>query len=596
MKKQVIESKAVSQKTSAKKTIKPAKPTADSSKITTLFAPAPAAPRPVQNLVDMINQKDPETGLLTDAAAKARLQRLREADPTRYAALATVGNVAKKQASAPAPTVIPAVAAPYTPATVEQVTKVLGKLGFTVGRKATDKKTGAVGHGFIRMADGAAALWLVAKDGTTLWALKGLDFEKTATSVETLVLNIQVNPVKPIGPDVAPHIAQAVQALGGVTKMRFVLSALKDDNEHYGTRMRLLKKLLAKDKVLASETAYPAFVKAWGTAVGAASPSEFTTRCKEIANAAAQVARFLKKEEREKIDRYLRDTLHERLVADKVIKQPTESPKGRITTGLVKKTKEVIADSGPATSQDTAWGQGVLRNGHLATVTEPAPAVGDEVAIDPAGIALIEHRDSGVVMLRLQPIGVNGAAPCVYNNGREVSLGWLTPDRLTKFREIKGADILKATSELLHPIVPSVKINPAASSRLTAVLNCKELIPVAKFEAPAKSAAKKSTTATAEAPAKKTAAKKAAPAKKAAAKAERAPRATADRKIKALIKAKDVTAKEGSFCYAEIMAAIGSKTVSEAQAKLTADKKNPNPERRIEIAWMVKKGFISVSE
>lgn len=121
---------------------------------------------------------------------------------------------------------------------------------------------------------------------------------------------------------------------------------------------------------------------------------------------------------------------------------------------------------------------------------------------------------------------------------------------------------------------------------------------MAKFEAPKGTATKKSattTTATTKAakaaPAKKSAAKKAAPAK-----AERAPRVTADRKIKALIKAKDVTAKAGSFCYAEIMAAISSKTVSEAQAKLSADKSNPNPERRIEIAWMTKKGFISVSE
>lgn len=109
----------------------------------------------------------------------------------------------------------------------------------------------------------------------------------------------------------------------------------------------------------------------------------------------------------------------------------------------------------------------------------------------------------------------------------------------------------------------------------------------AKFAAPtgvAKKGAKVATPKTATA--KKTAHDK----------AERAPRVTEDRKIKALITAKDKDRmpREGSFCYGQVQAVIGSKSVSEAQAKLDASGLNP-ASRKLEVAWLAKQGFIEVA-
>lgn len=117
-----------------------------------------------------------------------------------------------------------------------------------------------------------------------------------------------------------------------------------------------------------------------------------------------------------------------------------------------------------------------------------------------------------------------------------------------------------------------------------------------KFAAPA-ATTKTTKPAKAEKPAKAAKAEKPVKAAKApkAAKAERAPRVTEDRKIKALVKFKDLGLREGTFCYAQVQAALSSKTVSEAQAKLDTDKANPTPGRKLEVSWQVKKGYISVA-
>lgn len=63
-----------------------------------------------------------------------------------------------------------------------------------------------------------------------------------------------------------------------------------------------------------------------------------------------------------------------------------------------------------------------------------------------------------------------------------------------------------------------------------------------------------------------------------------------------LIKPSANPCKPGTFCFAEVAAALASKTVAEAKAKLAGDKHNPTPERHIEIAWMTKKGYIKTRE
>ena len=114
-----------------------------------------------------------------------------------------------------------------------------------------------------------------------------------------------------------------------------------------------------------------------------------------------------------------------------------------------------------------------------------------------------------------------------------------------------------------------------------------------KFAAPASTKTTKPAKAEKATP---TASKKSiAVGKEKAAKAVKAERVTEDRKIKSLVKFKDLGMREGTFCHAQVQAALSSKTVSEAQAKLDADKDNPSQGRKIEIAWMVKKEFISVA-
>jgi chemotaxis protein histidine kinase CheA len=102
----------------------------------------------------------------------------------------------------------------------------------------------------------------------------------------------------------------------------------------------------------------------------------------------------------------------------------------------------------------------------------------------------------------------------------------------------------------------------------------------------AKAAAKKA------APAKKPAAKaKAAPAKKPAAKAKAESVGREDRSIETTGKANEC--REGSFCFAQVKALQSSKTVSEAQTKLDKSGSNTS-ERRIEVAWAVKMGYIKL--
>ena len=66
-------------------------------------------------------------------------------------------------------------------------------------------------------------------------------------------------------------------------------------------------------------------------------------------------------------------------------------------------------------------------------------------------------------------------------------------------------------------------------------------------------------------------------------------------RITPLIKPTENPCGEGTFCRAQVQAALTSKTVAEAQEKLATMKANPTPKRSLELGWLVKKQFISVS-
>ena len=214
--------------------------------------------------------------------------------------------------------------------------------------------------------------------------------------------------------------------------------------------------------------------------------------------------------------------------------------------------------------------------GRLATYAHgeaPAPdaAVPDAEFFRPAECALLEHKDTGIILLRLSLPGCLGGAPCVYNNGREVDLGIVNPERLAKFREIEKADVLTAARQLLKPIVSSVKISPRAERELTAVVHCKEIAPMAteiktaKFAPPAKTATKKAAknaepkAAKAAKAAKSDEPKAAKPAKAEASK--RAAKFTEDQKISAAYDKKNPPYREGSARRDLLLAAVEAGSV-----------------------------------
>lgn len=72
-------------------------------------------------------------------------------------------------------------------------------------------------------------------------------------------------------------------------------------------------------------------------------------------------------------------------------------------------------------------------------------------------------------------------------------------------------------------------------------------------------------------------------------------RVSDDTKIVALKTAKDIKSAEGTFCHAQIVACLQSKTVGEARKKLAAMKENPTKQRGLEAAWVAKSGYIRLS-
>lgn len=158
-------------------------------------------------------------------------------------------------------------------------------------------------------------------------------------------------------------------------------------------------------------------------------------------------------------------------------------------------------DTAPTHRTTTKWGA-ELKDGHMAQPADlrqpPVDVVQDPTApmMVPAEVALVEHKNTGVVLLRLALAGTLGGFPCVYNNGREVRLGIVSLDTMSQFRIVE-ADVIQAAQQLLHPFIASIPVNPVAASHLAAVTNCKEIIQaMAKFAAPATTTKKSTETTT----------------------------------------------------------------------------------------------------
>jgi hypothetical protein len=388
------------------------------------------------------------------------------------------------------------------------------------------------------------------------------------------------------------NVVRAAEMLGTVTGGQFDMDLLRGD-KHYGHRLALLKRLFDREKVLVAETGITALMQAFYTALGtgtgrsaADKAKMFAVHCKEITKAAHRAKTLAYKAEKLHILDAKRATLAARTVPGTIL--PGNKP-------LSKKAQA---------AKDTADKAAFKLQLSVSSEQPAVPRPDAELTLVPADVRLLEDPNNGIVMMQMEKANSQGAI-CVYNNGVRVAAGVVAPETLKTLRPVPGeADLIQAVNQLLNPIVPSVPVTPVAARHLTAVLHCKELVamtatavvtPVSKskkFEAP--KATKKSAKSAVEETPVKAAKGKAAKGKAEKTTAERVPRTTEDRKIKSLVKFKDLTMREGTFCHAQVQAALSSKTVSEAQAKLDADEANPSSGRKIEIAWLAKKGYIEV--
>ena len=135
---------------------------------------------------------------------------------------------------------------------------------------------------------------------------------------------------------------------------------------------------------------------------------------------------------------------------------------------------------------------------------------------------VLEDPSNKLVYLQLEKENSQGAI-CVYNNGRRVAAGVLSPETLKSARRVQIEDLVADVNQLLAPPA-GVVVTPVAYRHLTALLNqCKENTMATKKTASAEPKSTKkfvSAPAPAKSAAKKTA-KPASAAKEASAPTER---------------------------------------------------------------------------
>ena len=607
---------------------RPAKPTWDGTSaalptpeaVAAAYAPVKARPRQAGHKVVAKGKAH-----MTVKKAAVKATKAVKATPKAAPAVESEEKVTKAMAAA-----AKVAAKKLEPPTASLLHKALKKAGFKFVQ--AQQAEGTVAYGYVHK-DQRAALLTTAADGAEAWQVRFTDgatsggvkpdlftallrvttakhdFSKMRATekvvraaakspIDTSVLGVGSDgddyraPVK-IKPEevagVPAAVARAVEMLGGLTSHRFDLDMLRGD-KHYGHRLALLKRLFDREKVLVAETGINNLTEAFFSAVGTddgckASKMEcFAQRCKDIVKK-VRVAKADEKKNAEALAKIkLRNTAAQRALPGTIL---PGSP--RLT-----RKQQLVKDA-----EDRQYVLSLSASQEQPAVPHPEA----ELSLVAEDLKLLEDPENGIVMMQMEKANSQGAI-CVYNNGSRVAAGVVAPETLKKLRIMTNVDLVKSAQQLLNPVVPSVPVTPVAARHLTAVVHCKELIPMmatatAPLSTGRKFAAPASTKTTKPAKAEKatpTASKKSiAVGKEKAAKAVKAERVTEDRKIKSLVKFKDLGMREGTFCHAQVQAALSSKTVSEAQAKLDADKDNPSQGRKIEIAWMVKKEFISVA-
>jgi hypothetical protein len=411
---------------------------------------------------------------------------------------------------------------------------------------------GVVAHGFAHK-DGRAAVYTHNADGSNpAWMLSvggkqsggalkagGVNTLRKALKLEALregTIDEHDNAkysTKTVAPTVPDYVKRALQKLGGFTKQGFTLSRLVGD-DNYGRRLQLVKTLTNNLKPSVKEAQIGNLTTAFQKAVGATgeTPAAREQHFIKLAKAITAVVRVQsarqKRADAAAHKQWRRDHQAEIAVPGKILDAKVPKVKDKqlakereaLKAELASRPFKPLDSPTPtadkfSTKKSTVNEDRPLADAAGAGQPHPIDAMHDQLAhlvpsgephpgapyFIPAQAALIEHRFTGVVMLQLRQPGLDGGAPCVYNNGKAVALGIVSLETLAKFRKIEDTDLPTAARQLLSPLVPSVTVTNVAQVHLTAVRDCKELIAMAnaksaKFAAP--EAPKKATAAKAD--------------------------------------------------------------------------------------------------
>jgi hypothetical protein len=460
------------------------KPAVTKPTVTTKRAVRPAEPKPITSIA--LPTKEAVDAAYAPKAAAA----IKGAFKVKDVPMAVVEPV---KVDAPEPVLVKTpepVIAPWDAAT-SPVSEALRKDGFKFQR---EEVVGALLARAWVAKDGRAALHTRAADGTEQWMLKlpanagdfdgATDEDGIAALVKALTICPSVAELatakKPAPAGPPEHVVRAVEMLGGLTTARYDLDTLKGD-KNYGRRVQLLKKLLSTDRILVEDSGLKKLMDAFHSAVGAQGPNvaakakDFALRCKAMVAASRAAKAAAAKTEAAAKKRMLDATKLARTVPGKVLDgytPPTDDARRVERDATVDQLFALMA----------------------TTEHHPIPKADVNVDITPGDVGLLEDPNNGIVMMQLERENSQGAL-VVYNNGKRVAAGVVSLDILKTLRPVSGeVDLVKAASQLLNPLVPSVPVSPVAARLLTAVLNCKELIPMAtkktaasvkKFEAPA---------------------------------------------------------------------------------------------------------------
>jgi hypothetical protein len=256
------------------------------------------------------------------------------------------------------------------------------------------------------------------------------------------------------------------------------MEAIADDDNGYGSRLRVLKALLGTDKVVVKDAEPARLKKALLAAVGAKTAGELALKCTAMVKAADKKNAAEAKADKERSERELRRAMREAPIHDG--KPILPAPKR-----LSKKQRAV---------KDAAERAAVAREMRLAQEDEARagialPRPGAAVSVDLEAICLLEDPSNGIVLMRLEKPNSQGAI-CVYNNGSRVAAGVVPTEVLNTLRSKSTDDLIRDVNQLLRPITAGVVVTPVAEHHLTAVLaHCKESIEMANKKA-AETAAK----------------------------------------------------------------------------------------------------------